>query len=402
MMSERHFTRYTRALASICGLALVAAGCKATLPGRGMGDEVHPSQDVVVNSEQARVRVRAVVQPYCGAIVASADRISTGTPSRAIRRQALLWKIEAVPALRETLFRPNPFNAVADTWALLWQMTDYFETGPGRQALGDAAPVAAATCRHLEQEFRGIAVSLTRSGDITNASDFVRQWAADHPIHYSIAGRESMLSYFSEQELQEKFSVQEVAGSLAVTVDDLSRRMDIYSAQLFEQARWQAELFAMDVSEDYRLDQAMPLARNAVRSTEDIAQTIDRMVDPFGKTLAVLEATPETIEKERVAAIEALHEEISRSIEVVEQLRVVVFDELTKQREAALTELHGTVTEEREALTRDMEEISLKAVDHAFRRMTQLVAVISSAFFVWSILFLFLARWLFSGKKMKG
>jgi hypothetical protein len=38
----------------------------------------------------------------------------TGATNRVVRRQPLLWKMEAVPALREVLFRPKSLSAVFD------------------------------------------------------------------------------------------------------------------------------------------------------------------------------------------------------------------------------------------------------------------------------------------------
>ena len=270
------------ALALMAGLALMAAGCRVMAPERGVGGgDLHPRRDVAVNTEQARLRMRALAEPLCGTIVASADRISAGTTNRAIRREALLWKIEAVPALREALFRPNPFVALVDAWVLSWQMTDYFEQGRGKQALGEAAPIAVTTCQRLEQELMGVATSFSRSGNVTNVRDSARQWAADHPIRHSLASRESVLNDYAERALREKFSMGEVAVNIGVTLDDLGRRIDVYSAQLFEQSRWQAELFAMDLAADYQLDEAMPLAKEAVRSTAEVAEAVNRLVAPL-------------------------------------------------------------------------------------------------------------------------
>jgi hypothetical protein len=63
------------------------------------------------------------------------------TTNQTIRREALLWKIQAVPIMRETLFHANPYIALGDTWVFLTQMDGYFQSGPGRQALGGSEQV---------------------------------------------------------------------------------------------------------------------------------------------------------------------------------------------------------------------------------------------------------------------
>ena len=139
MSGLRCLHRYSFALTLLAGLALMAAGCRMATPAP-VRENVHAADDLAANEQQIRLRIRALVEPYSGSIVETADRIRAGTTNRAIRREALLWKIEAVPALREALFRPNPLVAIGDTWVLIWQMTDYFEKGRGKQALGAASP----------------------------------------------------------------------------------------------------------------------------------------------------------------------------------------------------------------------------------------------------------------------
>jgi hypothetical protein len=68
----------------------------------------------------------------------AADEIAAGTSDISVKRAAIRWKIEGVPALRNALFQPNPFTAVLDTWVLTYQMANYFESGPGRDEFGPA------------------------------------------------------------------------------------------------------------------------------------------------------------------------------------------------------------------------------------------------------------------------
>ena len=181
---------------AVLGVLLLMAlgGCAITPPPVAkMKNEVHASQDLAVTMQQLRVRMRTLVEPLSAVIVESADRIMETAPDRNIRREALLFKIQAVPAMREALFRPHPFNAILDSWALSWQLTDYFETGRGSIALGDAAPVAAASCRYLGAQIESVSASMTHSGDVSDIRAVTRKWAAEHPIDHSIAGRESTI-----------------------------------------------------------------------------------------------------------------------------------------------------------------------------------------------------------------
>jgi hypothetical protein len=379
-------------------LALAGSGCRIVLPKYKSYAKVHPQQDIVANSEQMRLRMRAHVQPLTGVIVSAADQIMAGTTNRAIRRQALLWKIDAVPALREALFLPSPVAAVFDAWVMTFQMTDYFDKGPGKEGLGEAHAIAVTTCQHLETELARLAASVTISGDVSKARAFAKQWAADHPMRQSIAGRESILIQVTDMEIAASFSTTEAAGYLTVTLDDLNRRLEIYSAQLPEQARWQAELFAMDAAQDYQVEKAIPLAERAVKSSEQAVTAVDRLAPAVERVAVVAESAPKIIADERGAAIKAMQEELSHTLTFIQEERIATLKHLTAERIAAVQDLRDTVVQERKTLTQDLDRMSVKVVDHAFLRAAQLCAVVLVVLFAAIVALMFLARRLFPAR----
>lgn len=365
-------------------LVLAVVGCQVAAPRQGIENAVHAPEDVAVSQQQVRLRLRALIEPLSGAIVASADRIMVGTTDRAVRREALVWKLEAVPALREALFRPNPFVAAMDTWVLTIQMGTYFESGPGRAALGDAAPAAVTTCQALSAEIERIAASMTKSGDVSDVREFAQKWAGEHPIQHSIASRESTLSRVTERELQETFTTVEIAGNVVVTLDDLSRRMDIFSAQLLDQARWQAEVFAMDQAAMLGVDRVMPLAENAARSADRAVAVLDRMSPALEDLVAVATQAPGLMTAE-----------LSRMTDFVHEQREAALKQLAEERVAAVRDLGGAAKAERVALVADIERISQEAVKQASWRATQLFGGLALAAWIGAVGLLFLARRLF-------
>jgi hypothetical protein len=367
-------------------MALLFVGCQSSAPGRGLlHQQIHPESDVSANAEQARLRIRVLVEPFCDRVASTADQIMASTTNQTIRREALLWKIQAVQVMRETLFHANPYIALGDTWVFLTQMDGYFQSGPGRQALGDSAPIAVAACASLEKQLTEVAASFTHSGNVTDVRTFIQKWAADHPIKHSIAGRESVVSYFTRRNLQETFSAPEAAGDFVVTMNDLSRRFDIYSGQLLDQSRWQAELFATDLAREYHLDKT--------------AADLDKTAADLDKTTAVLDTAPQFIDSERGAVQQAVHEEVSRTIQFAQQEMTAMFDEVTKEETAALLELHRNISEERTAFTQDLGQLSFKVMDHAFFRIAQLAGGIVLVVFAGFVVLLYLTRRLFLARQ---
>ena len=150
---------------------------------------------------------------------------------------------------------------------------------------------------------------------------YVRQWAADHPIKHSIAGRESTLSRVLERDAAGALSTGEVVADITTSVDDLSRRLEVYTEQLVRQARWEADLLKSEILTDVPLDQALPLAERAVRTAEQAAATLDRLAPVVERAVVVAESAPKLITSEREAAIKVLQEELARTIRFMQEER---------------------------------------------------------------------------------
>ena len=376
-------------------LLVTLAGCRMTMPEHKVNTPIQPRKDIAVNQNQVRLGMRALVRPMCGELEQAADAIIAGTTNRGVQQAALRWKIEGVPALREALFQPDPFTAVSDTWVLCNQMADYFENGPGKKSLGAASAQAVAACRRMEEQFAQVAAAMTVSGDISKVRAFARKWAAEHPIRYSIAGRESTLSWALERDIADSFSIREEALELTITADDLNRKLSIYSDQLLRQARWEAELFKLELLEEFSANQAIPLAERAVNSAEQAVATMNRLAPAVERTLTVAENAPQLIASEREAVIKALQHELVRTLKFVQEERIAVLELVSRERIATLKELREDLVEEQKAMTRDLEQISLKVVDRAMWRVAQLVGVTAMVLAMAAVAGLFLVRRIF-------
>ena len=378
--------------------AAVSVGCAAKAPTRAPDARVEGSQDLKANATQVRLKMRSLIDPMCGEIEHAADQIAASSSDPAVRRAAIEWKVQAVPALREALLEPNPFVALSGAWVLFFQMADFFETGSGRAALGDSAHVAVEVSRRLEQEMAEVAAATTESGDVSGVRAFTKKWAAEHPIRHSIQERETTLGRALERDYAESWSTAEAAVWLALSLDDLNRRLGVYSTQLVRQARWEAELLGRDL----KLAEAMPLAERAVQSAEKAARTaenagttLDRLAPHLERTLGVAEAAPGLIAAERKAAVDAVATELTHTITFLQQERIIAFKQITEERIAALAELRSYVSEERKALDQDIDRIGRDLVDHAIWRLAEVLAATLAALAVMAMGGLLLIKKLF-------
>jgi hypothetical protein len=375
--------------AASIALATSAVGCAVSMRAPKVDSRAEVS--VAVNANQARLRMRSLVGPMCGEIERTADQIAAGTGDPAVRKAALRWKIDAVPALSAALFQPEPMTAVLDSWVFFNQMADFFETGAGKEQLGDSAPLAVEASRRLEQEIADVFTAMTVSHDVSRVRAFAKSWAAAHPIRYAIGDRETALGRALERDVPESWSTGEAVAEITASVDDLNRKLDVYNERVFRQARWEAELLAADL----KLADVPPLAERGVQSAESLASAFDRIALGIERLAAVAETTPAFIASERRATIQDMGGELTRMIAFLERERIVALKQVTDERVAAINTITQAVSEERNALERDMERVGVQLVDHAIWRLAELLAAALACLAVGTVGILLLVRKLF-------
>jgi ElaB/YqjD/DUF883 family membrane-anchored ribosome-binding protein len=384
-------------------LCVGLVGCTATESRRAKDKETPiRSEDVRVNAEQLRLRMRSLVGPMCGQIEQSADSIMSETSDSNLELAALKWKMDAVPTMRAALFLPDPYMAAFDTGVLCVQMIAYFETGPGKEALGPASAKAAADCRRMAEQYYQVIASGTASGDISRGRQLVEQWAAEHPIRYSISGRESALGRVFEQEFRSSRTASQYVADAAASADDLSRKMDVYSDQLFRQARWEGDRLRLELVRDYRVDQVLPLAERAARSAEQAGQTVDHLAPSIDRALYVAQNVPNIIASERAIAVKALHDEMSRTLQDIDNERIAALDQVSKDTSNALKELREALADQSRQLTERADQIATRQIDYVLQHVTRLLMIAFAAVAGVALLGLLVLRWVLAAARRRA
>ncbi len=363
---------------SIATVCLLPIGACLSAGPRGATAGLHHPDDIAVNREQMRLKMRALVGPITGKIESAADDIATASTDRAVQDAALDWKIEAVPAMRDALFIPSPSLALMDAWVFAHQMSDYFDAGPGHARLGAFSGRAAAACVALEADLTRVAASATVSGDVSAAREFVRKWAAAHPITGTIAAREPVLSV-DFRDLSESLLVGESAAEIAVAFDDLNRQLASYSTQLPRQARWEVDRQKRELLDGVSasMKETVPLAERTVVSVEQVAGAIDRLEPAVDGAARVAEHMPDIIAAERRSAVEAINADLNRTIAFMQGERLAALTYITSERKATIDDLRKALGTEQSLLSTEMGHMSERLLDHAMDRMER---------FVWQVL----------------
>jgi hypothetical protein len=374
-MAQNLFTSARPVVLPICLLLATSACQSATMRSGNVG--LHRADDIAVNREQLRLRVRALVGPITGRLEMAADEIAAESTDAGVQRAALEWKMDSVPAMREALFLPTPSMALMDAWVLLHQMADYFDHGPGKISLGASSPKAVAACRSLEEDLARVAASATTSGDVSLARENVRQWASAHPITGTIAAREPVNSVEFRKDLGDTLTVGQSAADIAVTLDDLNRKLASFSTALPREARWEIDRQRRELTDTLSSLDARPLAERTVKSLEQVASAIDRLAPSVEAAARTAERTPDILDSERRAAVDVINADLTRTIAFAQQERIAALTYLSDERKATTEDLHRAIGGEQQALGTEIDQLSVRMVDHAMDRMER---------FVWQVL----------------
>ena len=220
--------------ASLVFTLLLLGGCASEQPKRLIEDIEGPQ----LTERELRMELNEYVRHWMAAVERAADGIVARSDSTVVRRNAIRWKLEAVPACQTAASRQDPVAALLDVWALSAQMTLYLETGEGKALFGRWQVNAIDAAKQLEVDIEGVARTLT---DPKLGRQLVTDWVEKHPIRGSLMARRTTAPVFAQYIREPRRSPLDAIANIDQRIADLLERLDLYVEMLPHQMRWQAE-----------------------------------------------------------------------------------------------------------------------------------------------------------------
>jgi hypothetical protein len=336
-------------------VALLVASACAPKVSRRQTDVMKQTGTVSVSAAVLRVGVNDLVDRFAGRIEQSADRIVEQAETDAVRRRALALKLDAIPVVYTAGYRADPLSAAIDVWVLAFQFRQYVETGAGQTAFGPQQPLLRETARDqladVDAVMRTIAI---RPEHFDRARPQVEQWAAGHPIEHSFAGRTSGASLLTSLRSDDKDAFL-VVGEVSDTLENVSERLNTYAVHLPKQARWQAELLAVEMTTGPPLARTFADVRDvgtAARHATGVLEGIPALLDAQRGLLAferravldgvdgqrrqTLALLTEYVTAERLALVTAVRDERLATIAAVQQERLATIAAVDTMRKVTL------------------------------------------------------------------
>ena len=321
--------------------------------------------DLTISAATLRIQVRSLADRYSGLMEKAGETVLAQEDDPRLRRNALMWLTNGIPAMQQALFQPDPLAALLDAWFLIAQMRTYFDSGYKGQDPPKYSELAQAVLDEMESDIKLILDSAGSEQSYERGREFVYAEAAKVPVDRGFAARRGSTIFLAEFTTKAGGGVFQSIGSITETVEDLVARIDLNAEYIPKLARWHAMLFALDGGYD-----ALPEAATNLDYIELVALEVERLAP-------LLEELPNLVSEERIAVLTALDESLSRTMRFIDGQRATLMrEDLRAEREAVL----AAVSAERIALLAAISEerrVVLEAVSKerqaAFRDLDDLV-----------------------------
>jgi hypothetical protein len=353
---------------TVACLALSALVACAGLTKKSTQPDLKPWPEIRSDFRVEALRQR--MHEYSITFAADVDLAATAIERRAadstVRRNALLWRVRAIPEMRKACFRLEPVSALVDAWIFTRQMEQLFSEGAGAGAFGTYQPEAVEVSRRLADQMREIGGSIAVSPEARAEFEhrIIDPWLAEHPLRDITFVRESPIARFAEQSRARGDTLQSV-GTMEDVVLSLSQQARIYLADLPRQVRGELDLLRSDILPAEAVASIQGDLHVSAAAADRIASTAEAMsslalnerrivLDEMSRQRAlVMDAI--SIERERAvgAIVRAFAEERSELLRSVELQRLATLEWATAERREAIAEVHRELAGSMLALHRE-------------------------------------------------
>jgi hypothetical protein len=302
---------------------------------------------VKVSITEYKIRLTEFGYRFSGIVELSADEIISQSPDNEIKKQALLWKIYAIPAMIRSISINDPFAAGVDSWILSVQMLQYFEDGYGKDLFGDYQDIAITASKLIVSDIENLAREIKRGDDISRGRKITSNWTKKHPLKNNKFLRLSALDTVAHVIGSEGYSLGGTVENIAISVVELKNQVTLYTDYLPKQIKWQAEYELYNFLGDSLIEQFVNKIDRVILSTEKISNTI--------------EESPELVKEIQFSTLLEIDKQRLETLEMISQERMAVLEAVTMERIALMEQIH---TERTESLDR-IEEIASKTINQS-------------------------------------
>ncbi len=338
---KRKYKRLILSVIMIVTIMLTLNGCFSAPKETALMKEA----GVKVSIVEYKIRLREFGYRFAGIVELSADEIISKTSDDEIKKQALSWKIYAIPAMIRSIAINDPLAAGIDAWILSVQMLQYFKDGYGKDLFGKYQDIAITASKLITSDIENLAREIKGADDISKGQKIAEDWANENPIKNDKFLRVSALDEVADIIGSEEYNLGGTVESISISVDELKNQVTLYTDYLPKQIKWQIE---------YALMKCLAILpwRSMMQNFNTITQSTNRITK-------VVEDTPFLVEELQQSSLDNINYQRLSTLKALTEERIAVMESIKLERIAILEDINR---ERNETLDR-LEKISNKAVN---------------------------------------
>jgi len=356
--------RVSLMLTAACFALFALAGC-AAMGKKPARPDLKPWPEIRSDFRLEPLRQR--MHEYSITFAAEVDLAATSIEQRAadstVRRNAMLWRVRAIPEMRKAGFRLEPIAALIDTWIFARQMDQLFSDGGGAGAFGTFQPEAVEVSRRLVEQMREIAGSIAVSPEarVEFERKYIDPWLAEHPLRDITFVRESPIARFADQSRASGDMVQSV-GTMEELAVSLSQQARIYLGDLPRQVRGEVDLMRSDILPPEGLAAMQVDLHVSAAAADRIASTAEGLLplvlnerrivlqEISRQRALVMEAVSAEQERAVGTLVRSFAQERTEMLRSFELQRLATLEWATSERREAIADIHRELAESIAAL----------------------------------------------------
>jgi hypothetical protein len=206
--------------------------------------------EVEISEEELRILLDDYFFFFVGKVEATMDSISHSTGDLKISRAAVIFKSYGIAEAQRSVFVRDPLVGLFDLAALIIQMENYYSVDNEDRLFGPYKSQVVSLIRELKRILIMVTGTLNPDWDPQGAITALTEYSKEHPLLNDYFGRRSVRDIFSRLKVQEKVKLKKLAKDMAASVDEMSIRLNYYTALMPKQMRWQMELAAYNMALD--------------------------------------------------------------------------------------------------------------------------------------------------------
>jgi len=334
-------------------------------------------KEVDISNYYITLNLQDALNGITAAVEWKVDSLIKTETNPAIQNNLILLKYNLITVLSRTAFHSDPLIGALDTWALGYQLTDYFSGSRCDSLYGRHCVVLKDM---LTRYTAGYERTLSKYVSEKNRQD-LKSFATNHPITNDNLSRKTVVTYVSAWVSEDELRLKSGLLTMTDLLRDMSFRLQYYSELLPKQTKWQME----NSWRTYMGTDSLTTLISTLQQVLDVsARTLEKSetIINFNRDTVLANINHQrilsfqAIRNERIAVLDAVANERAILLETLQAERKAMQEYMSQERSAAMTDMKG--------ISHDMLDqtvpVGKELIDYIFWKVLIIVAVLGIFF----------------------